>query len=907
MRLRAREHETEALAALLERARRGEGGALVVRGGAGVGKTTLLDWALEQAHGFRALEASGAEFEMELAFAGLHVLCGPLLGGRDRLPEPQREALEAAFGFRTGSAPDPLRVGMAVLTLLSDAGEDAPVICVVDDAHWLDRASAQALAFAARRIGSEPVAMLFGVRDPDVPSELGAIPALRVEGLPDEEARELLQSVLRSPLDERVVDRIVAEARGNPLALRELAAAGTPGELVGGFAVSGARRGDGGELFRPRLEALTPDTRLLLLLAAAEPLGDPVLLWRAAERLGLGPAAAEPAETSGLLEIGTRVRFHHPLVRSAVYRPAPPEARRKVHAALAAVTDAATDPDHHAWHRAQAAAGPDEDVAAELVRSADRARARGGMAAAAAFLSRAMQLTPDRDRRLDRAIVAAEAHVSAGEPGAALDLLRYADPEALDPLRGAQVERLRGQVALAVQRGTDAPPLLRRAARLLEYLDVRTARDTHLDALFAAIIVGSSAEETAAAAAFARSAPPAPDPPAIADQLLDGIALIFAGDSPAGTEQLKRALAHPPDEHLRSPPAIVTFVCVELWDLDAWVAILSRQIDQARADGALAMLPQTLGPIASAFLVQGRLRAAEAMLDEAEVLAEATGMPTVYPRVHFDALRGDAAAACKRIDAVSADATARGETTLLGYARFAEAILHNGLGDHAAALAIGRAATQSLNLGRGWVLREVVEAAVHMGDRDAAATAFAELREGTQASGTEWARGIESSCAALLAEGERADALHRAALEHLERGGCGCELGRAELLYGEWLRREGRRQEARGRLRAAHERLSAMGVGGFAERALRELRATGERARRRSPETADELTPQEMHIARLVGTGATSREVAAELFVSPRTVDAHLRNIFRKLDITSRRQLRGLTLDEVRQPPVRDR
>jgi DNA-binding CsgD family transcriptional regulator len=895
--LRGRDRETGILAEALEHARAGAGGALVVHGEAGVGKTALLEWALERAEGFRVLRTTGAEFEMELAFAGLHALCAPLLSERERLPAPQREALEAAFGLRSGGAPDPLRAGMAVLTLLSDAADGEPVVCVVDDAQWLDRASAQALAFAARRIGSDAVALLFGVREPAIRSELAALPALAVEGLPDADARALLHSVLHARLDEQVFEQIVAEARGNPLALRELALGAGPGQLAGGFAVSLSER-PADNLFHSRLRDLPPDTRLLLLLAAAEPLGDPSLLWRGAEELGLTPAAAAPAEEAGLLEVGSRVRFHHPLVRSAVYRPASSEDRRRVHAALAAVTDERADPDRRAWHRAHAAAGPDEEVAVELERSAERARARGGMAAAAAFLARAVELTPEHDRRLDRALIAAEARLYAGEPDGARELLQGADPDTLDPFRAAQVERLRGQIAYNVQRGMDAPPLLRRAAQRLDAFDVRMARDAHLDALSAAVAVMSSTEEMTAAAGVALSAPPNPEPPQLVDLLLDGLALVLSGDRRQGTALLREALDRSPDDLPGSLPQVITIVCLELWDLEAYVSILSRQIDKARAEGALAALPQTLGPLSAALLLKGRVRAAEAMLDEAEELAAATGMPTVYPRVHLAALRGNAPEARRLFDTVIADAAARGETMLTSYTRFAEAMLHNGLGDYTAALAAGRHPTAWAPLAWGLVARELVEAAVHSGDRAAAEEAFSVLRERSQAAGTDWGLGVEASSAALLAEGADADGLHRTAIEHLERGDVGTELARARLLYGEWLRREGRRLDAREQLRAAYERFSAMGAEGFAERALGELRATGERARRRSRETVDELTPQELHIARLVGAGATSKEVAAELFLSRRTIDAHLRSIFRKLGISSRRQLRGLALDE---------
>jgi DNA-binding CsgD family transcriptional regulator len=869
----------------LARARAGHGGALVVRGEAGIGKTSLLEWTVESAAGFRALRAAGAEFEMELAFAGLHALCGPLLDARDRLPGPQREALEAAFGLRLAEAPDPLCTGMAVLTLLSDAAEDGPVVCVIDDAQWLDRASAQALAFAARRIGSDAVAMVFGVREPLMPGELVAMPDMLVAGLPEADARALLLEVLPVRLDEQVVDRILAEARGNPLALRELTADGPPGQLADGFAVPLPARPDR-DLFRRRVERLPPDAGLLLLVAAAEPLGDPLLLWNAAQQLGLPREAATPSESAGLFEVGSRVRFHHPLVRSAVYRSAAAEDRRRVHAALAAATEPA-DPDRRAWHRAQAAHGPDEEVAAELVRSADRASARGGVAAAAAFLRQAVELTPNAETRTERALAAAQALLGAGDPGAASEVLRIAESDALDPLGAAHVDRLRGEIAFVETRGADGPELLRRAAQRLEPHDVRAARDTHLEALWATLATGSLEDRAIEAATAALAAAPAPDPPGVPDLMLDGLAHVLAGERAAGTALLVRALAHDPVEMLAVPPQLISLACMEAWDVSAQVAILSHRVEKVRADGAVTPLIQALGPLALAHLAQGHLRAAAALLEEADALAAGVGMPPFLPRVHLAALRGEA----ELLDEVIADATARGEGLLVRYTPYCQAVLHNSRGQYAGACDV---LAQVPTLFAVLPQRELVEAASRTGQRGIAEDAFGELRECTHAAGTDWALGVEASCAALLADGAEADARHREAVEHLESSGCEVDECRARLLYGEWLRREGQRLDARAHLRAAHEGFAAMGALAFAERALQELRATGERARRRTPETTDELTPQELHIARLVGEGATSKEVASELFVSPRTVDAHLRNIFRKLDITSRRQLRGM-------------
>jgi DNA-binding CsgD family transcriptional regulator len=894
--LRARDHETRTLAACIEDARGGRGQALVVRGEAGVGKTALLEWAHSAADGFRVLRASGTEFEMELPFAGLHALCQPLLGARGRLPDPQRETLETAFGLRADGAHDPLLAGMAVLTLLSDAAAEAPLLCLIDDTQWVDQASAQAVAFAARRLANERILMLLGTRQPAPAGVLAALPALTVDPLPHEVARALLLAKVDGPLDERVLDRILAEARGNPLVIEELAT--SAGELAGGFAVPAGPSSAAAEaLFRRRLEALPEHTRTLMLVGAAEPLGDPVLLWRAAERLGLDALAAAPAEAAGLLELGARVRFRHPLVRSAIYRPAAPGDRRRVHAALADATDARAEPDRRAWHRAQAASGPDEALAADLVLSARRARDRGGVAAAAAFVARAVELTPEPSARLDRLLLAAELQLDAGRPEAALDLLRTADPEAGGPPAAARADGLRGRIAFSLQRGADAPPLLRRAAQRLEPLDPRAARDLHLDALFAAVHVGAFGTAPEEAASLALGAVPPSGPPTVADLLLDGIALVLAGRREAGTVALKAALAGPDDELLAAFPPVIALVCLELWDLDTYVDVLGRDVAALDAEGALTALPQALGPLGGGLLPLGRLRAAEELLDRAEALAGALGTAPPYPRIHLAALRGDVATGQALIDAVIADAGARGEGQFIDYARFAEALLHNGAGDYARALhAAQEGAARRPFAFAGLALRELVEAGVRGGERAAAQAALPALIERTQASGTLWARGIEASCRALLADGAEAETLHRSAIEHLARGGLDAELGRAELLHGEWLRREGRRREARARLTSAYERLSTIGAAGFAERARRELSATGARARRRTVDTADELTPQELHIARLVATGATSKEVAAELFVSPRTVDAHLRSIFRKLGITSRRELRRIAL-----------
>ena len=481
--LQGRRSERDELDGLTDAVRGGESRALIVRGEPGVGKTALLDYLVEQASDCLVVRAAGVQSEMELAFAGLHQLLAPMLDRLERLPAPQRDALRTAFGASPGPAPDRFFVGLAVLSLLSEVAEEQPLICVVDDEQWLDRASAQVLAFVARRLEAESVGLVLAARAPS--DELAGLPELLVEGLGDDDARALLESALAGPLDARVRDQIVTETRGNPLALLELPRGVTPAELAGGFGLPGAAPLSGRieESFRRRLDALPVQTRRLLQLAAADPVGEPSLLWRAAERLAIGTDAATPAVEAGLIEFDARVRFRHPLVRSAAYQSATLQERQSAHRALAEVTDAKVDPDRRAWHLAQATPGPDEEVAEELERSADRAQRRGGLAAAAAFLERAATLTPEPGRRAQRLLAAATAKRDAGALDDALGLLVAVEAGPPDALRTAEVERLRGQIAFDQRRGSDAARLLVSAARRLEPLNADMARETHLAAL----------------------------------------------------------------------------------------------------------------------------------------------------------------------------------------------------------------------------------------------------------------------------------------------------------------------------------------------------------------------------------------------------------------------------------------
>jgi DNA-binding CsgD family transcriptional regulator len=876
----------------------------VIRGEPGVGKTALLIYAIDSAPDMRLLRAVGVESEMKLAFAGLHQLCAPLLDRLERLPDPQQQALRVAFGLSGGEAPDRFVVGLAALSLLSDAAEEQALLCAVDDAQWLDEESALAIAFVARRLLAESVAILLATRPPA--ESFSGLPELVLEGLGVDDARWLLTLGIQGLLDEQVRDRIVAETRGNPLALLELPRGLSAAELAGGFGLPEGRLADHIERsFLRRLEPLPVETRRLLLAAAAEPVGDVLLLWRAAERLGLGADAAAPAQTAGLIEFGSRVRFRHPLVRSAVYHAAAVPDRREVHRALADATDPAADPDRRAWHRAQAATGPDEEVASAVERSAHRAYGRGGVAAAAAFLERAVELTPDSARRGERALAAAQAKFEAAALDIADELLAIAERCPLDELQRARLARLRGHIVFARRRGSDAPPLLLRAAQELETLDPALARETYLEALGAAIYAGrlNGDRGVREAAEAARAAPPGPTPRRSIDLLLDGMATRFTEGPAAGTPQLRRALEAFRDEDLQSEDDIMDWlwlspiaqqtVLLELWDDDMWHSLATRTVRLAREAGALTALPVALPYLAGINLHAGEFGAAAALIDEADAITSATGNPPLrYAAFVLAAWRGAEAEALEIVEAGVGDAISRGEGRVLGLAGCVTAVLYNGLGRYEAALAAAERACEHDDPGFfGWSLAELVEAAARCGSPEVAVTALGQLEERTSAAGTDWALGIETRSRALVSDGEEADALYREAIERLDRGRMAVHLARARLVYGEWLRRVKRRRDAREQLRTAHDTLSRMGAEAFAERARRELQATGETARKRSLDTRAVLTSQEAQIARLARDGLSNPDIGAQLFISPRTVQYHLHKVFAKLDITSRNQL----------------
>jgi DNA-binding CsgD family transcriptional regulator len=906
-RLTGRSDEMSVLAGLVAAVRAGESRVLVVRGEAGVGKTALLDHLAGEAQGCRVVHAAGVQSEMEFAFAGLHQLLAPMLDRLERLPVPQRDALRTVFGLSAGPSPDRFLVALAVLSLLSEVAGERPLVCVIDDEQWLDGASAQALGFVARRLAAEPVGLVFGVRVPG--AELAGLPELAVEGLAEGDARALLDSALTGPLDARVRDQIIAEAEGNPLALLELPHGMTSAELAGGFGLPGALPGAGSvtgrieDSFRRRLDALPAPTRRLLLLAAADPSGDPSLVWRAAGRLGLPVQATVPAVEAGLAEFGTRVRFRHPLVRSVAYRSASLAERQEVHGVLAEATDPAADPDRRAWHRAQAAAGPDEEVAAELEASAGRAQARGGLAAAAAFLERAVQLTAEPSHLAERALAAAQASVRAGAFDQALGLLVMTEAWPLDEFARAQVDLLRGLVAFASGLSSDAPSLLLTAGRQLELLNLGLARETYLDAWGAALAIGhvaagDMAEISRAARALPRSLDPGP-----VELLLDGLALLITDGLAAAAPALRQAAGAFAGDGisvgdglrwgwLASVPPLL------LWDDDGWRAVVAGQVRLARNAGALETLPLHLATAGIITAWSGAFGAAAALIAEFEAVCEATGarIPP-YAALVLAGLRGSQAEAVPLLDATINAAEAAGQGLTATAARWMAAVLYNGLGRYdeareAARQAAGDPAGLYVST---WALPELIEAATRTGNMPMADDALARLAETTQAGGTDFGLGIEARSRALVTGGQAAEGMYREAINRLGRTQLRPELARAHLLYGEWLRRQGHRSQAREQLRTAHGMFDEIGMEGFAERTRRELLATGETARKRAAQAAvdasRELTAQETQVARLARDGLSNPEIGARLFISSHTVQYHLSKVFAKLGVSSRAQL----------------
>ncbi|UOE44999.1 helix-turn-helix transcriptional regulator [Agromyces larvae] len=898
-----RERECEELSGLVDRVRSGDSRTLVLRGEAGIGKTALLDYLGEQAAGSGCLvvESAGVESEMELAYAGLHQLCLPLLHHLDLIPVRQREALDTVFGAAGGDTPDRFLVGLAVLSLISESARHRPVICIVDDAQWLDEASVQTLAFTARRLQAEGVGMVFAEREPAVAPELHDLPELAVAGLTDQHASTLLASALPGPIDARVRDRIIAETGGNPLALLQLPHRLTPEQVAGGFgfAGTGALTRQLEESFRRRLAPLPAATRRLLIIAAAEPGQDAAVIWKAAAQLGVTMRDAEPAVADGLIDLTGLVRFCHPLARSTVYRSSLADERRAAHRALAEATDADADPERRAWHRAQATSGLDEAVAAELHRSAGLAAARGGQAAAAAFLERAAELTPDPRRRAERALLAARAKFDAGAPERALRLLAIARAGLADERSRALVDLLHAQIISRLEPGQGAPLL--DAAKRLDPIDSDLARDTYRDAFYAAQVAGQLARNggTLRDAATTRIAEHRDPPANTHDLLLDGVALTVARDHSAGAPLLRDAVAEFRRRELDSDASyawlpFVTLVAFGTWDEQSAHEVCARLIALARERGAFSVLPTALMLGVGYEIFGGDLATAATLAEECDLIREATTIPKPpYGLLMVAAFRGDAERVDAIIDAERLQATDRGEGQWLTATGWAEAVVNNGLGRYDLALAAAERAVEPPNELAlvNWAKVELIEAAARSGRPERAATAMRHLADMSEACGTPWVLGVAARSRALLASPDAAESDHVSAIEHLQRTRLRTEQARSHLVYGEWLRRQGRRTDAREQLRNAHDLFDEIGAHAFADRARRELAATGETVRRRTPDTQLDLTQQEAQIARLAANGDTNPQIATQLFISPRTVEWHLGKIFAKLGITSRREL----------------
>jgi DNA-binding CsgD family transcriptional regulator len=901
-----RTKECRSLEELLDTVRGGQGRVLVLRGDAGTGKSALLRHLILSASGFRVIQTTGVESEMELPFAALYQLCSSMFDRLDTLPDPQRDAVAVAFGQATGSAADPLLIGLAVLNLLSAASDDCELLIVVDDAQWLDRESAQALTFVARRLFADQVGLVFATRE--ATADVAGFPEMQVQTLNEADSHALLSSVLYVPLDARVRDRIVAETQGNPLALVEWPRGRTPAELAGGFGMPARPiAGQIEESFRRRLAELPEQTQQLLLVAAADPTGDPVIVWRAASALGVDAGDATPAVDAGLIDLGVRVWFRHPLVRSAVYGSAPLADRQAAHRALATATDPKIAPDRQAWHRALGSPGPDEDIADALERSADRARARGGLAAAGALLERSVALTLDPSRRGARLLGAAAADLEAGVFELVAGLLTAADATPLDERSRAQVEMLRGRLASAGGDVRDAPAVLLRAAKRLEPLDLALASETYLHALGAAVLAGGFAREVdiADVAQAACSRPAAADA-TINDWMLDGLAHTTVDGPAAAAPILRRVLEAAATDAVEAVPfyllAHLGGVASLMWDRDALGRLMDRQVTTTRELGALTMLPWALNTLALLDALDGDLIGAASRIDEAEQIVDAVGgnIGMAWSHAILAAWRSDGDA--PRLLAEMAEiGHAAGNAQTLKHAKWGSAILYNGTRQYDRAVAAGKEAMMHpADWGTHFYFHELVEAAVRAAEPDTARATLERLEQTAEPSGTDWAIGILRRCQALLDETDGAEALYCEAIERLGRTSLRPELARAHLLYGEWLRRRNRRVDARTQLRTAHEMFTEMGIQGFAERTRHELLATGERVRERSTNSFDELTPQEAHIARLAADGHTNPEIGAQLFISRHTVEFHLRKVFVKLGVASRWDLRDVLPRQVR-------
>lgn len=883
-----RHGERAALEGVLAGARAGAGRAVVLRGEPGIGRTSLLEYAIDSARGLRVARLSGVESEMGLGFAALHRLLVPFMSHLDRLPGPRRDALRAVFGLVTAAIPDRFMVSLAALALLADVAADRPLLVAVDDAHWLDQATCEVLGFVARRLAAEPIAFMIAVREPTNRCQpFDGVPDLHLAGLRQPDAHRLLADVVTGPLEPRLADRIVAETAGNPLALVEFGRHLTDSPTTclpaqQPLPISGRLT----HQFLRWTDTLPAGTQTLLLLAAAEPSASPSLLRRAAGRLGLGPGVALPAEAAGVLTHADQLTFRHPLVRSAVYHGAAPRERRRVHGALASVIDPATDPDRRAWHLAAAASAPDEQIAGELVRAAERARATTDHAAEGAFLARAAELTPDGSRRADRMLDGAAAELDAGALGHAETLLDQADPWLAGPLVRARSTGMRARISLAHGRFSDAPAVLLYAARELHHRDPELARRTLLDAMYAALMAGPPANTATLLDILHATRAWRPDtPPATAtDLLLDGFATRLTAGYRAAVPALRAAviLLLPEEPVPDGSPyllALASWAAGDLLDGPAQRSLTRRWARHTGAGKACHDAPPDI------------------------VTLDPAGVPGPGGLLALGWRGRDAEARPAIADQLTSAADG-GAGLGVATAQYAATVLDLGLGRYAAALTAALAVYRDdpPQLGTQ-VLPDLVEAAVRCGNHSAARSTLQRFTERALASGTPLAAGLLARCRALLAGSAEAENLYLHAIEHLRASTAPAQLARTHLLYGEWLRRQRRRRDARDQLREARDMFDAAGFQAFAQRANGELQATGERVSKRSGESGTELTPQEMQVARLVAEGSSNREVAAQLFISSNTVEYHLQKVFRKVGVSSRTQLARAVLDPAG-PPV---
>lgn len=852
----------------------GRSAAIVVRGGPGTGKTALIDHVANNAAGHSVVRVRAVAEEAGLPYSALHLLCLAVRTELALLKPHHREALDAAVGLRAGPAPGRLRIGVALVRLLALAAATRPVLCVVDDMQWLDESSAQVFAFAARRLEAAPVALVFAGRG----ARFAGLPELVLDRLNQGDARRLFEQALTASIDVAVVERIVAEARGNPLALLESAARSSSAELAGGYRIPASNIVE-----FPALARLSTDATTLLLLAAAEPLGDPARLWRAAASLGIRASAAEQLESEGMLRFGQWVTFQDPALRSSVYWGVSPARRRHVHGALAAATNRTTEYDRHRWHLAHTRTGPDDALGDALEHSARAAAHRGGRAALAAFFEQAASAAGDPRKRAARAITAADAYHAIGANDAALRLIAFAEAGQVDAAGRAKLMRLRGRMQLDATRGREAVTRLLAAAQELERVEPRAARPAYLEALGAAIFTGRLDVVGTALTRLSASAG--------TDRLLEGIALRWTNGYVAAVEPLKLALKTLDSDHRHDPrtQVVACLVAAELWDDERWHELTGTLLRQARQTGDRAVLPYLLAHRALVEIHTGHFGVAESLVHEATATYTALRyLPLSRAAVLLAAWRGQE----HPVLAATDNAYRRDEGVPVTAARCARALLRNGLGRHADAVAATCHAIEYDDLAlQGWALTELVEGAARSGDLDTATTAFHRLAERTCLSGTDWALGIEARSRALLSEGTAAEGLYREAIERLGRSRGTVELARAQLLYGEWLRRRGRRVEARNPLKAAHRFFTEIGAAPFADRSYRELLATGEKERRGAAETRSRLTSQERQVAALASAGRTNAEIGTMLSISPRTVEYHLHKVFGKLGIGSRTEL----------------